>query len=87
VLCRYVVKKIDMLKRGKINVRSLRAPEQRRDNSSVEERREGSGGIRLSNCSGEEKGLGNLEENASERGEQKEQILSDIFDTFFSSPY
>jgi len=77
VLCRYVVKKIDELKRGKINVRSLRAPEQRRDNSSVEERREGSGGIRLSNCIGEEKGLGSPEENASERGEQKEQILSD----------
>jgi len=87
VLCRYVVKKIDRLKRGKINVRSVRAPEQRRDNSSVEESREGSGGIRLSNCSGEEKGLGSPEENASERGEQKEQILSDIFDAYFSSPY
>jgi len=87
VLCRYVVKKIDTLKRGKINVRSLRAPEQRRDNPSVEERRKGSGGIQLSNCSGEEKRLGSLEENASERGEQKEQILSDIFGAFFSSPY
>ena len=36
MLCRYVVKKIDTLKRGKINVRSLRAPEQRRDNPSVD---------------------------------------------------
>ena len=87
VLCRCVVKKIDKLRKGRVNVRSLRAPEQGRDNSSVEERREGSGWIRLSNCSREEKGLGNPEENASERGKQKEQILSDIFDAYFFSPY
>jgi hypothetical protein len=73
VLCRCVVKKIERLKRGKINVRSLRAPEQGRDNPSVEERREGSGGIRLSDFGGEEKRLGSSEKNASERGEQKEQ--------------
>lgn len=73
VLCRCVAKKIDRLKRGKINVRSLRAPEQGRDNSSAEERRESSRGVRLSDCSGEEKRLGSPEEDASERGEQKEQ--------------
>ena len=73
VVCRCVIKKIDKLKRGKINVRSLRAPEQGRDNPSVEERRESSGGVRLSDQGGEEKRLGSPEKDDSERGEQKEQ--------------
>jgi len=73
VVCRCVVKKIDKLKRGKTNVRSLRAPEQGRDHPSVEERRESSGGVRLSDFGREEKRLGSPEEDAPERGGQTEQ--------------
>jgi len=74
VVCRCVIKKIDKLKKGgHIDVRRLRALEQRRNSPSTKERRESSGGIRLSDRSGEEKGLGNPEKDAPERGGYKEQ--------------
>jgi len=67
-------KKIDKLKKGgHIDVRRLRTLEQRRNSPSVEEGRKDSGGIRLSDQGGEEKGLGSPEKDASERGEPKEQ--------------
>lgn len=74
VVCRCVIKKIDKLKKGGyIDVRRLRALERRRNSPSTEERRESSGGIRLSDQGGEEKGLGSPEKDAPERSEQKEQ--------------
>jgi len=74
VVCRCVIKKIDKLKRGGyIDVRRLRALERRRDSPSTEERRESSGGIRLSDSGGEEKRLGSPKENAPERSGPKKQ--------------
>jgi hypothetical protein len=74
VVCRCVIKKIDKLKKGGyIDVRRLRALERRRDSPSVEERRESSGGIRLSDSGGEEKRLGSPKENAPERSGPKKQ--------------
>jgi len=74
VVCRCVIKKIDKLKKGvHIDVRRLLALEQRRNSPSVEEGRKDSGGIRLSDQGGEEKGLDGPKKDAPERGEPKEQ--------------
>ena len=79
VVCRCVVKKIDKLKKGGyIDVRRLRALEQRRNSPSTKERRESSGGIRLSDQGGEEKGLDGPEKDTPERGESKEQDGSEM---------